>query len=298
MNRKEIIVKLLNVLICAVFVIFLIGSLTKGVSKMGRTAEIENVCGAEPQSRPLTAAEVAFHAWWVKFSAGDERLTVNSLTHTVASKAWCWAWEEADELQRKAKFVDVYTKSGVNISTLDWDELLRKAALWDEHGYWRAPVHLVRLHLDDYLDKDDSSYCWREVNGEELPYTEYLARAFVRTARELELPLWLPVAVAEWETRESPFSNNLVGKAGEVSLMQVKPFPNRPMEKIKADPAFAIRWAMEALFAPTYHKDGLREALLHYNRSGDYADAVTALGAKYCSESKLWAEIPNKEDPR
>lgn len=178
----------------------------------------------------------------------------------------------------------------------DWQ---RKAALWEKHQ-WRAQVHLVRERIWSGWDQrmaESRKDVWL-TSGVGDAQAEYLARAFVRTARELKLPLKLLVAVADVESK---FDQQAVGKQGEVSLMQILPLKGRPMEKIKADPAFAIRWAMEALFAPTYHKDGLEAALLYYNggpeghkkrASRAYAIKVMALGAQMVKEDALWEMIP------
>jgi len=159
----------------------------------------------------------------------------------------------------------------------EWlEELQHKAALWDEHG-WRAQVHLVMLTIERR---------GKRVNAVED--TEEVARAFVRTARELKIPLWVAVCIADVESK---FDQEARGKAGERSLMQVKPFPNRPMKEITADPAFAIRWAMESLIAPKYHAEGINAALLNYNPSQAYVKWVLALReADYTCP--LWSEVP------
>ncbi len=170
-------------------------------------------------------------------------------------------------------------------------ELRRKAALWDDAG-WMALVDLVSARIN-------------QATGCHADWGErrYLARAFVRVARELKLPLKVAVAIAEWETRERPFSNDLVGGAGERTLMQINPLTDARKQAIEEglkDPAKAIDWALRNCFMPGYRanieagttqKWAIRSGLKRYNGSAAYADKVLALMEKEYTDS-LWQEVP------
>jgi len=177
-------------------------------------------------------------------------------------------------------------------------ELQRDAALWREQG-WRAEAHLVRLYIESKTSRCNG-FNFTDGKSPELPYTEYLARAFVRAAREFKLRLWIAVAIAQ---KESNFDNSAVGKQGERTLMQIFPLPGQE-QVIKdglADPAKAIKWAGQYLADGLRLHGNLEEALGRYNGGPGarntkpakrYAADVMALGAAMVEANALWGLVP------
>jgi len=108
-----------------------------------------------------------------------------------------------------------------------------------------------------------------------------IAKAFVKTADKLQIPLLAGVAIAD---EESKFSNDTVGRHGEASLMQILPLPGRPTcAQLKANPELAISWALENCFSPPYHQalaegkstdEAIKNALKTYNRHDSYVEKV------------------------
>lgn len=108
-----------------------------------------------------------------------------------------------------------------------------------------------------------------------------IAKAFVKSADRLQIPLLAGVAIADVE---SSFSNQVLGHHGESSLMQILPLPGRPSRsQLRSDPQLAINWALENLVAHPYHQalaeggtsdEALKTALKNYNRHADYVEKV------------------------
>lgn len=108
-----------------------------------------------------------------------------------------------------------------------------------------------------------------------------MAKAFVKTADKLQIPLLAGVAIADVETN---FSNHLVGHHGEASLMQILPLPGRPSSaKLRSNPELAIQWALENLISPPYHQalatgkspdEAIKIALKNYNSRDSYVQKV------------------------
>ena len=171
----------------------------------------------------------------------------------------------------------------------------RDAALWRGHA-WRAEVHLVMGYIRKHTGAANAAHYltfsrWVEDNADNVNGYEHLARAFVRTDRELQLPLWVAVAIAE---RESGFDNLAIGKQGEKTLMQILPLPGRYhlIEDGLRDPALAIQGAMRNFFMPGYVSAGVRGGLKHYNASDKYVNEVMARGDRMTAECSLWAVAP------
>ena len=183
-------------------------------------------------------------------------------------------------------------------------EWKRRAALWEEHG-WRAEVHLVVSHINP-VGPDTGWRTLRLTPSGLMTPNEYLAHAFVRTARELKILLWIAVAIAEKETK---FDHSVIGKQHEQTLMQINPMTPARRDAIRdglADPAKAIKWAMTNCFMPGYNRalnvkglhDGTKRdqfaigaGLVYYNGPA-YADEVLAMGAKMVKEDELWGLVP------
>jgi len=175
------------------------------------------------------------------------------------------------------------------------EALRRDAALWRGHA-WRAEVHLVMGYIRKHTGSAKAAHYltlsrWVEDNANNVNGYEHLARAFVRTDRELQLPLWVAVAIAE---RESGFDNLAVGQQGEKTLMQILPLPGRYhlIQDGLSDPALAIQGAMQNFFMPGYVSAGVRGGLKHYNASDKYVNEVMARGDRMTAECSLWAVAP------
>ena len=181
------------------------------------------------------------------------------------------------------------------------EALRRDAALWRGHA-WLAEVHLVMGYIHKHTGSAKAAHYltfsrWVEDNADNVNGYEHLARAFVRTDRELQLPLWVAVAIAE---RESGFDNLAVGQQGEKTLMQILPLPGRYhlIQDGLRDPALAIQGAMQNFFMPGYVSAGVRGGLKRYNASDKYVNEVMPLGEKMVSECGLWGKVPQpKEAP-
>ena len=175
------------------------------------------------------------------------------------------------------------------------EALRRDAALWRGHG-WRAEVHLVMGYIRKHTGSAKAAHYltflhWVEDNADNVNGYEHLARAFVRTDRELQLPLWVAVAIAE---KESGFDNLAVGQQGEKTLMQILPLPGRYhlIQDGLRDPALAIQGAMRNFFMPGYVSAGVRGGLKRYNASDKYVNEVMARGDRMTAECSLWAVAP------
>ena len=181
------------------------------------------------------------------------------------------------------------------------EALRRDAALWRGHA-WRAEVHLVMGYIRKHTGSAKAAHYltfsrWVEDNADNVNGYEHLARAFVRTDRELQLPLWVAVAIAE---KESGFDNLAVGQQGEKTLMQILPLPGRYhlIQDGLSDPALAIQGAMQNFFMPGYVSAGVRGGLKRYNASDKYVNEVMPLGKKMVAECGLWGKAPQpKEAP-
>lgn len=163
----------------------------------------------------------------------------------------------------------------------DWQ---RKAALWDQHGYWRAPVSLIieRIKIVRPFQKTVDSWL--------------VARSIVRAARTHQLAVGWVGAIAE---TESEFNPRARGKNRERGLMQVLPLPGRDMiayTDLLDGPTNALR----DFFMPGYNKaiaagkpvqEAIGCGLLQYNGSKSYvADVFHLHGREY--QGGLWDEIP------
>ena len=109
-----------------------------------------------------------------------------------------------------------------------------------------------------------------------------IAKAFVEASDQFQIPLLAGVAIANVE---SNFSNQVVGRSGEASLMQIAPLRGRPScTRFRSDPQFAILWALENCFSHAYHQalaagkpteEALKAAFKNYNGGREsYANKV------------------------
>lgn len=89
-----------------------------------------------------------------------------------------------------------------------------------------------------------------------------------------------PVLIAAVMSAESNGNANAVGAAGEIGLMQIMPFADRPLSRIRSEPAFNIKWGA-CLLRSKNPNVSIWDALKQYNGDGEqaarYADKVLAI---------------------
>lgn len=90
-----------------------------------------------------------------------------------------------------------------------------------------------------------------------------------------------PMLIAAVMSQESNGDPNAVGGQGEIGLMQIMPFADRPLAQLRADPSFNIQWGGCLLGNHLRQTGDAWEAFKRYNGSGSeaerYANKVSAI---------------------
>jgi hypothetical protein len=159
----------------------------------------------------------------------------------------------------------------------------------------RVDITIEQWRID--VDKvEEAVWEFRHSSGlPDLPYEiqRTIARALVAAGRatyDSQTGIqgtgcgWEPIfAIAGTETK---FTQEAIGKAGEVSIMQVLPGWHRPTVEIAKNIRLAVFWAMYNCFSGAYDaalekglskESAIRAGLGQYNHSKAYADRVITL---------------------
>ena len=149
------------------------------------------------------------------------------------------------------------------------------SGLWQE---WVAPpvAHTTKAPV---TQEDD--LLWQRVYGKRPQVAAWRAE-IEQAAAICQLSPFLIAAVMAQESNGEP---NVTGAAGEIGLMQIMPFAERPLTWIRAHPTNNISWGACLLSSHLRRTGSLWHALKSYNGSGAqaarYADKVLAIYSSF-----------------